>query len=176
MVWVLYCPTNKEVDEVNELMIQVFPGEEKVYKSCDTTDDFNQEFQSEFLNTINLPGMPSHKLSLKKGMPIMLLRNLDAKNGHCNGVKYVVMNTMDHVIEAMAITGSNPGAKMIIPRIMLISTSATLPFTMRRKQFPVRPAFAMTSNKSQGRTLSRVGIYIGTEFFSHRQLYVALSR
>ena len=47
---------------------------------------------------------------------------------------------------------------------------------MRRKQFPIKPAFAMTANKAQGQTLSRVGIYLGTDFFSHGQLYVAMSR
>ena len=34
----------------------------------------------------------------------------------------------------------------------------------------------MTANKAQGQTLSRVGIYLATDFFSHGQLYVALSR
>ena len=34
----------------------------------------------------------------------------------------------------------------------------------------------MTANKSQGRTLECVGIYIAREFFSHGQLYVAMSR
>ena len=47
---------------------------------------------------------------------------------------------------------------------------------MERKQFPVRPAFATTSNKAQGQTLSRVGIYLKHGFFSHGQLYVAMSR
>ena len=37
-------------------------------------------------------------------------------------------------------------------------------------------AFAMTINKSQGRTLSRAGIYLHDEVFVHGQLYVATSR
>ena len=83
---------------------------------------------------------------------------------------------LEHVIEVMSISGSSLAAKLFIPRINLISTSGTLPFTMRRKQFPIKPAFAMTANKAQGQTLAKVGIYLGTEFFSHGQLYVALSR
>ena len=172
----ILCPTNQEADEINSWLTVKFPGEEKVFKSCDSTDEFNQEFQSEFINTINLPGMPPHKLVLKKGMPVMLLRNLDQKNGHCNGVKYVIQNMQDHVIQVMSISGSSPGAKLFIPRITLISTSGSLPFTMRRKQFPIKPAFAMTANKAQGQTLAKVGIYLGKDFFSHGQLYVALSR
>ena len=172
----ILCPTNNEADEINDYLTDKFPGMERVYKSCDSTDDFNQEFQSEFINTLNLPGMPPHKLILKKGMSVMLLRNLDPKNGHCNGVKYTIQNMQDHIIQAMAISGSNPGAKLFIPRITLISTTGSLPFTMRRKQFPVRQAFAMTANKAQGQTLAKVGIYLGQDFFSHGQLYVALSR
>ena len=172
----ILCPTNKEADEINAWMTENFPGDQKIFKSCDTTDENSLEFQSEFLNTLSLPGMPPHRLTLKKGMPVMLLRNLDQKNGHCNGVKYVVVNMhYDHVLELMAISGSSPGTKLFIPRITLISTSGTLPFTMRRKQFPIKPAFAMTANKAQGQTLREVGIYQGIDFFSHGQLYVYLS-
>merc|ERR1712208_71876 len=89
---------------------------------------------------------------------------------------YVIRNMDRHVIEIMAISGANQGSKLFLPRITLISTSATLPFTMRRKQFPIKPAFAMTANKAQGQTLGKVGIYLGTDFFSHGQLYVAMSR
>ena len=47
---------------------------------------------------------------------------------------------------------------------------------MERKQFPVRICFGQTSNKSQGQTYSIIGINLSKDFFSHGQLYVALSR
>ena len=34
----------------------------------------------------------------------------------------------------------------------------------------------MTANKAQGQTLEFVVIYLGKEFFSHGQFYVAISR
>uniref|UniRef100_A0A0D3E8T9 ATP-dependent DNA helicase n=1 Tax=Brassica oleracea var. oleracea TaxID=109376 RepID=A0A0D3E8T9_BRAOL len=51
-----------------------------------------------------------------------------------------------------------------------------LPFKMRRRQFPLKVAFAMTINKSQGQSLERVGLFLSRPVFSHGQLYVAFSR
>ena len=50
------------------------------------------------------------------------------------------------------------------------------PIEITRVQFPIRSAFAMTINKSQGSTLKKVGIFLHDPVFTHGQLYVALSR
>jgi hypothetical protein len=47
---------------------------------------------------------------------------------------------------------------------------------LKRRQFPIIPAYAITINKSQGQTFDHVGIDLQTAVFSHGQLYVALSR
>ena len=120
--------------------------------------------------------MPAHSLCIKKKSIIMLLVNLDQRNGHCNGTRYQVLNISKHVIEAIALNGKAEGKKLLIPRINFVTKEAEFPFQMKRKQFPIRLSYAITANKSQGQTLKFVGIYLGTEFFSHGQVYVSLSR
>jgi ATP-dependent DNA helicase PIF1 len=56
------------------------------------------------------------------------------------------------------------------------SDDISLPFKMKRKQFPIRLSFAMTINKAQGQTIPNGGIYLPEPVFSHGQLYVDLSR
>jgi hypothetical protein len=55
-------------------------------------------------------------------------------------------------------------------------SNETLPIPLRRRQFPVRLAFAMTINKSQGQSVKHIGLDLRISVFSHGQLYVALSR
>jgi hypothetical protein len=44
----------------------------------------------EFLNTLTPQGLPPHKLSLKVGCPILLLRNLYKSMGLANGTRLIV--------------------------------------------------------------------------------------
>ena len=173
----ILCPTNAECTEINKILLEKLPGNKSIYKSCDSVNHSEAHmYPTEFLNTIELQGIPPHVLELKQGAVIILLRNLNPSEGHVNGTRYVVQNLLPHVIDAVAISGSNMGSKIFIPRIMLLSQDATLPFEMKRKQFPVKLAYSMTANKSQGQILEFVGIYIAREFFSHGQFYVAISR
>ena len=51
----------------------------------------------------------------------------------------------------------------------------THPHTLKRLQFPIRLAFAMSINKAQGQSLKVAGINLESFCFSHLQLYVACS-
>lgn len=62
------------------------------------------------------------------------------------------------------------------PRVPLETTENQLSFTLRRVQFLIRLCFAMTINKSQGQSLTQVGVDLRVPAFSHGQLYAALSR
>jgi len=122
--------------------------------------------------------LPPALLCLKVGSPVILLRNLDPGEGLCNGTKMVVLNVKRKVLQYKIISKDRRfrGKVMLIPRIRLLPNAETLPVPLKRLQFPVRLAFAMTINKSQGQSVEHVGINLQTSVFSHKQLYVVFSR
>ena len=136
----------------------------------------NISTQLSFLTHVPLGNAATHITSKKKHSIIMLLRNLDSVNGHCDGTRYVIKNLHDHIIDATIACGPHAGKRIFIPRIPMIPPDNIFPFHMKRKQFPFRHAFAITSNKAQGQSLSHVGIYLKQGFFSHGQHCVAMSR
>ncbi|KAG6617010.1 helitron helicase-like protein [Phytophthora cinnamomi] len=172
--------TNAVVHRINQAVSERLSGEAREYLSVDSVDDDNEGnfFEPEVLHSVTINGIPPHKLTLKEGAPIMMMRNLNPDLGLCNGTRLRVVQLKPHVIHATIMTGERIGQNVLIPRIVFVSDgdAREFPFRLRRKQFPVVPAFAMTINKAQGQTVQNLGLYLATPCFSHGQLYVALSR
>ena len=131
-------------------------------------------FNTEYLNTLRPNGFPQHMLNLKSGMPLMLLRNLNPRQGLCNGTRLIFDKTVNNKLLQCRIVGSD--RVVLIPRITFIPKPGEYPFQWQRGQFPVRPSFATTINKSQGQSLKNVGVWLRGQVFGHGQLYVACSR
>jgi hypothetical protein len=87
--------------------------------------------------------------------------------GLANGTRLIVVKLMQHIIDAEIATGPDKGRRIFIPRLNITpSDTEKMPFTLRRRQFSLRPAFAMIINKAQGQTLQTVGCTCPRLFFA----------
>ena len=173
--------TNRERHRINKAMVNMSPGEEVNLHSADSVDNEQdaRSFSVEYLNTLEPTGLPTHKLTLKKGVPIMLIRNLDPANGLCNGTRMIFdhMSPNKRVMFCKLKDEVTGRFNLVaIPRIVLRPKEKEYSFEWSRLQFPVTEAFVTTLNKAQGDTLKMVGIWLPQEVFGHGQLYVGPSR
>jgi hypothetical protein len=182
----ILAPRNEEVNIMNGDVLDRMPGQTHSFFSADSIEaeedgpnsEINpHELTPEFLRAINQSNLPLGELHVKEGCPLILLRNLASTRGLCNGTRLVLLRVSTHVLEVKIIGGDHDGEIALLPRIVLNPGSeANFAFTLRRRQFPVRLAFAMTINKGQGQSVKFVGLDLRASVFSHGQLYVALSR
>ena len=170
--------TNRQVSILNSIILDRLPGHVyDLFSANEPVYEEDEDFTPEFLAAIIDPSLPDHHLRLKKGMPVMLLRNLEPPR-LCNGSRIRLTFVGAKVLKGELMAGTHQGEEVLIPRIPLQSKdNAKIPCQFKRLQFTVKPAFAMTVNKSQGQSMKHVGTDLQSgECFSHGQLYVALSR
>ncbi|SGY53419.1 BQ5605_C006g03757 [Microbotryum silenes-dioicae] len=160
----ILAPKNLQVDQINDMVLDLLPGDPQTFYSADSVKNEDESiFSIEYLQSLNIPRMALHAAKFKVGCPVKLLRNLGPAAGLCNGTRLLLTRSC--------------WTTVLLPRIMLkTGSSAELPFTLHRTQFPIWLAMAMTINKSQGQSLGQVGVCLETPVFSHGQLYVALSQ
>ena len=135
------------------------------YLSIDTphknedAQDTTTLLPEEFLNTLTPAGLPPHKLQLKVGCPVLLLRNLNKQLGLANGTRLIVTELRPYTIRAKIVTqGAFYNTEVIIPRIDWLTDNKGVPFQFKRRQFPLLLACCMAIYKSQGQSFEKLGI------------------
>ena len=75
----ILAPKNVMVDDINELIMQKIPGVAEVYESTDVPikGPDSIQYPTEVLNSLKFPGIPDHRLILKKGVPVIIMRNIN---------------------------------------------------------------------------------------------------
>lgn len=93
---------NGSLEETIKMAGAHIPGRMKTHTIANSVDNENENvfrYSMEILNTLTHgSALPDHRLSLKKGIIVMLLRSLDAKNGHVRRTVYVVGNMTNHAL------------------------------------------------------------------------------
>ncbi|OWZ14895.1 Helitron helicase [Phytophthora megakarya] len=128
----ILAPTNTSVRRINEMVAERLTGETKEYLSVDSLEgvaDPNM-FEQEFLNSLNFSGIPRHRIVLKVGTPIIMIRNFNSDAGLCNGTRLRVVSLRERHIEATSISGPFTGKTVFIPRIIFYSEDDD-------KEFPI---------------------------------------
>jgi ATP-dependent DNA helicase PIF1 len=128
--------------------------------------------------------LPPHELVVKIGAIMMIVRNISIPKGLCNGTRVQIVGFGKDIIHCRYIYGPRKGRQFELARFRFKFGGPDDPDRDRyggvqweRLQFPLRPGFVLTTNKSQGQTLERVGLHLGeSQCFSHGQFYVAMSR
>jgi hypothetical protein len=195
----ILCPLNVSAEFINKCCLEQW---ERPLTTKFSIDEYTSDkgptdalvVTVEHLNAQTPNGSPPHRLDLKIGMPLILLRNM--ANGLMNGTRMILQETKPYVLRCMVVNGPQAGQIVYLPRFLFKHEGADQPLKWQRRQFPVRPCWAMTINKSQGQTLIHVAICLvqivpnghtedgavssvavgPAEVFGHGQFYVGLSR
>ncbi|KAJ6041223.1 uncharacterized protein N7446_010881 [Penicillium canescens] len=180
-------PFNARVDLFNKLILERLPGRAETYYSHDTIKELDDSTfnlptgaEADLLSVLNEPGIPPHELSLKIGAVASVMRNLSIEKNLVKNVRVQVVNLLPNVVQVRllqrACTPGTESPTFYLPRITFEFRPHRANWTVQRRQFPLRLAYATTFNSCQGLTLDRVVLDLTLPVFAHGQLYTSLSR
>ncbi|CAB1104684.1 unnamed protein product [Ectocarpus sp. CCAP 1310/34] len=156
--------TNISIDSCNDAISSRRHGDNVTFHSSDRLiKDHNNPASStafrstEHLNNIDTPGVPPHQLQIKSDALAMLIRNLIFSEGLVNGQKVVIRGVSPNS-RVVRVELSSDHSIVLILRTSFHAQVGRNGITFNRVQFPLRIAYSLTINNSQGQTLSRIGL------------------
>ena len=185
---VIVSPTNDVVRDLNSVILDRLPGRERNFL-CQTkmiiedrergAENVVSDFviTQEELDNVCASNIPPANLRLKVGSVVMLLMNLNKKQGLCNGMRFVVTQILQDTIKVRRLVPFKGECdEVFLPKLLMKSDDVPVAGSIERRQFPVSLAFVITINKSQGQTFEHVGMYLQRPVFTHGQFFVGVSR
>ena len=113
---------------------------------------------------------------MKVGDVCIILRNLSVRDGLQNNTRVRITHISKYKIRVQTIE-ERPRSSTLSRIMFIFKLPFVQSFTIWRFQFPLRLAYSLTMNKSQGQTISgRMLLDLTQPSFTHGHLYVALSR
>lgn len=156
------CSHTKDADFINQSKLASLTTPEKVFESTDSDVYLKQTLD----NQLPVP----HRLVLKVGAQVMLLKNINLSTGLVNGARGVI----SHYSEGFPVVKLKNKLEYIArPEKWSIKTPSG--GILQRKQVPLKLAWAFSIHKSQGLTLDCLEMSL-SKVFEAGQAYVALSR
>ena len=168
-------PHNASVWNVTARICERLGPPDGLSRSIDTSNGEGRGYvASEDLNGIETASLPPHELEMRVGHPYMLLRNFKGK--HMNGSVYTLraFDAVSMLLEPEH--GCDRDGWLLLPRVDLLSDPHRVGVDFRRRQFPVRLAWACTIHKAQGATLIKYVVLLDSDCFGHGQAYTAITR
>ncbi|RDX97587.1 hypothetical protein CR513_19624, partial [Mucuna pruriens] len=108
------------------LNLSCYISDEREYLSSNPIDKLEgvqtQAFEVltiEFLSFVRTSSLLNHKIKLKIGTPVMLLRNLDQYEGLCNNNRLIVTRLANYVIGAKIMFGNNIESMIYISQMYI---------------------------------------------------------
>lgn len=121
--------------------------------------------------------LPDHKLILKVGLRVILLRSSDHFRTQFNGVRYIVKAADTDRLMFESFKGDNEGRVLALPKMLCSpGDSNFLIQVFTKTQFPASVCLAITREKAQEQSFCEAeGLDLSDPAFSHDQLYVVMS-
>ncbi len=170
---------NAKVQELNK-----DHGDAHDLYSWDSLDDLVDDpyghiqamINEQVMNDTNDPGnCPPHKLSLKIGDICLLMRAANKEEKFSTNTRVRVVKITNNTVRIQSL--AHPNKFITLPRFVFkIKLTIGRGYEMTRHQFPLRLAYSMSINKSQGQQYLKCVVDLTKHSFSHGHLNVALSR
>ena len=188
----ILAPTNAQIDAYNHSIVSRLPGMPRQYTALDSLKEVEDtgmhtaspDAMLDWAASHSIPGLPAHRITLKRGVVARLMRNLSidqalVKNARLAivdvGINFVTCRLLRPSLDVGPVPAYLDPEAIAIPRITFHQTLHS-GHTLVRRQFPLAPAYGTTFNSCQGLTLDKVAVDLTSPVFSHGQLYTALSR